>query len=411
MATLLYQCPAGLSGDMNLGALVALGACPDKLEAELRKLPYAGWSLKFEEDIRSGISGLRCDVVLEHTHDHDHGHHHHGHSHSHEHSHEHHHRTFKEIREAIEASELSERVKADSIACFRVLAEAEGSVHGIDPESVHFHEVGAIDSIIDMVGAAICWELLDVDRIVCSTLEVGGGTVKCAHGIMPVPAPATAQLLTNVPYSSGGSNKETTTPTGAALLVGKGCEFGAKVEGLQIKSARGIGQRHDPKLANAVYVSLIEEQRSTSLEQDSVTELAVNLDDMSGEAIGYLINKLEASPALEVWQTTAQFKKQRPATIIHALVQAEHADQVEALLFTHSSTLGVRRTTWQRNKLSRESIEFESSLGPVRIKRATLPDGSTRSKVEYDDLARIADARGQSIDAVQQQILKEFSKF
>lgn len=417
MATLLYQCPAGLSGDMNLGAMVALGACPEKLEAGLRKLPYEGWSLKFEDDIRSGISGLRCDVVLEHSHTHDHDHeghshkHHHNHEHSHSHSKgHHHHRTFKEIREAIETSELSARVKADSVACFRALAEAEGSVHGIDPESVHFHEVGAIDSIIDMVGAAICWELLDVDRIVCSTLEVGGGTVKCAHGIMPVPAPATAQLLTGVSYSSCGSDKETTTPTGAALLVGKACEFGASVQGRQLKSARGIGQRHDSKLANAVYVSLIDEGQSTRLEQDTVTELAVNLDDMSGEAIGYLISQLESSPALEVWQTTAQFKKHRPATIIHALVQPEQADQIEAIFFKHSSTLGVRRTTWQRSKLPRESIEFESRLGTVRIKRATLPDGSTRSKIEYDDLAHIAHASSQSIETIQQQILREFTQ-
>lgn len=414
MATLLYQCPAGLSGDMNLGAMVALGVDPKILETELRKLPYEGWSLKFEDDIRSGISGLRCDVVLEHTHSHDHSHGHshdtHGHSHSEQHTHsgDHHHRTFKEIRDTIDASALSDRVKSDAIACFRVLAEAEGSVHGIDPEKVHFHEVGAIDSIIDMVGAAICWELLDVNRIVCSTLEVGGGTVNCAHGVMPVPAPATAQLLTGVPYRSGGSDKETTTPTGAALLIGKACEFGAQVSGRQLKAARGIGQRQDPKLANAVYVSLIDEAQREGLEQDSVTELAVNLDDMSGEAIGYLISQLEASPALEVWQTPASFKKNRPATIVHALISTEHADQVEAIIFKHSSTLGVRRTIWQRNKLPREVIEFESSLGTVRIKRASLPDGTTRSKVEYDDCTQIADTTGRSIESIQQQILDEF---
>ena len=396
---------------MNLGAMVALGACPKALEAELRKLPYDGWSLHFEKDIRSGISGLRCDVVLEHSHTH----HHHDHEHDHDHgssaeeSHFHH-RTFKEIRQAIESSTLSTRVKTDAIACFRVLAEAEGSVHGIDPENVHFHEVGAIDSIIDMVGAAICWELLDVDRIVCSTLEVGGGTVKCAHGIMPVPAPATAQILNGVPITAGGTNKETTTPTGAALLVGKACQFGATTDGLQIKSARGIGQRNDLKLANAVYVSLINENHPAQLEQDNVVELAINLDDMTGEAIGFLITQLENSPALEVWQTNAQFKKNRPASIVHALVDTTQANQVESIFFKHSSTLGVRRKLWQRNKLPRERIEFSSSLGTVRIKRATLPDGTTRCKAEYDDCARIAQAKGQSIEQIQQQVIEEFLK-
>ncbi|MGC6456316.1 MAG: nickel pincer cofactor biosynthesis protein LarC [Coraliomargaritaceae bacterium] len=417
MATLLYRCPAGLSGDMNLGAMVALGACPKTLEAELRKLPYEGWSLRFEEDIRSGISGLRCDVILEDTHTHHHHDHEHSHSHSHStsgedsHSHGHsHHRTFKEIRQAIESSTLSTRVKIDAIACFRVLAEAEGSVHGIDPESVHFHEVGAIDSIIDMVGAAICWELLDVDRIVCSTLEVGGGTVRCAHGIMPVPAPATAQILTGVPLTAGGSDKETTTPTGAALLVGKACQFGKSIDGCLLRSARGIGQRQDPKIANAVYVSLFNEEHPKEFEHDSVIELAVNLDDMTGEAIGFLLSQLEKSPALEVWQTDARFKKNRPATIIHALVDADQANHVENLFFKHSSTLGVRRTTWQRHKLPREQIEFASSLGTVRIKQATLPDGSTRCKVEYEDCARIAEETDQAIERIQQRILNEFLK-
>ncbi len=393
---------------MNLGAMIALGVDPIQLEAELRKLPYEGWKLNFETDIRQGISGTRCNVVLTHTPTH-------GHSHSNvlttqSHSHgEHHHRTYRDIRTAIENSELSQRVKDDSIACFRALAEAEGAVHGIAPEAVHFHEVGAIDSIIDMVGAAVCWDLLNIDRIVCTTLEVGGGTVQCAHGRMPVPAPATARLLEGKPFTSGGTYKETTTPTGASLLVGKGAEFGATTTGTQTKAAIGIGQRDDPKLANAVYVSLIDEG-ANSEQADKVWELATNIDDMPAESVAYLCEQLLKAGALDVWQTAATFKKGRQGCVVHTLVENNHLDSVEAIHFKHSNTLGVRRQEWQRSKLKREFQKLSTEWGDVTVKVATLPDGSQRHKFEYDDCARIAAANDMSIESVKaklEQISKE----
>lgn len=409
MPTLVYNCPSGISGDMNLGAMVGLGVSPKALEAELRKLPYEGWHLHFDDDQRQGISGTRCTVHLAHndghSHDlsHDHSHSHddgHSHSHSHDHGHEHHHRTFADIREAIESSELSDKVKADSIACFRVLAEAEGAVHGIDADKVHFHEVGAIDSIVDMVGAAICWDFLGVDRIVCQNLEVGGGTVQCAHGSMPVPAPATARLLNDTPFSAGATNKETTTPTGAALLVGRKCEFKARTEGKQLATAIGVGQRDDPNLPNVVYTTLIDESAAASDTADTVWELAVNLDDMTGEEIGFLCEQIMESGALDCWHVAAQFKKGRPGTIVHCLAKDTNKSELESIIFKHSHSLGIRYRQWERTKLSRESSAVESEFGQVRVKSSTKPDDSTYRKFEYEDCARIARETGKSINEI-----------
>lgn len=405
MTTLVYNCPSGLSGDMNLGAMIGLGVDPEALEAELRKLPYEGWHLHFDEDKRGGISGIRCTVHLSHddsqNHSHKHEHEHqHRHEHEHSHAHDHHHRTFADIRTAIEGSELSEKVKSDAVACFRSLAEAEGAVHGIEADKVHFHEVGAIDSIVDMVGAAVCWDLLGVDRIVCQNLEVGGGTVRCAHGRMPVPAPATARLLDGKPYSAGATDKETTTPTGAALLVGRGCEFNARTSGLQMATAIGVGQRDDPNLPNVVYVSLIDESTNTSEKADTVWELAVNLDDMTGEEIGFLCERIREAGALDCWQVPAYFKKGRPGTIVHCLTTESGQAGIERIIFKHSHSLGIRRKQWERSKLSREEQTLETDFGSVRVKVSTKPDGSSYRKFEYEDCARIAIETGRSIQEV-----------
>lgn len=394
---------------MNLGAMVGLGVDPSQLEAELRKLPYDGWHPHFDDDQRGGISGTRCTVHLEagnedgHAHGHDHAHEH-GHKHSHGHSHEHHHRTFSDIREAISGSTLSDRVKEDSIACFRVLAEAEGAVHGIAPEAVHFHEVGAIDSIVDMVGAAICWELLGVERVVCRNLEVGGGTVDCAHGRMPVPAPATARLLDQVPFSAGATNKETTTPTGAALLVGKGCEFTGRTHGRQIATSIGVGQRDDPNLPNVLYASLIEEAATGTATADEVWELVTNIDDMSGEATAFLCEQILAAGALDCWQVPAFFKKSRPGTVVHALCSATKLAAVESAFFQYSETIGLRRQVWERSKLERTEKTVESAFGPVRVKISSRSDGKSFQKYEYEDCARIAREHKLSISEVRKRL-------
>ncbi|WP_309399001.1 nickel pincer cofactor biosynthesis protein LarC [Cerasicoccus maritimus] len=445
MRTLFYQCPAGISGDMNLGAMVALGVDPTVLETELRKLGLDGWQLKFTPDERGGVTGIRCDVILEddrsqahdhshehvhahahsHSHAHDDGHHHHHehehtHSHSHDHDHgHHHHRTFREIREMINASTLSDKVKADAIAVFEALAIAEGGVHGKPPEEVHFHEVGAVDSIVDMVGAAICWDLLGVDQLACGMLELGGGTVMCAHGRMPVPAPATARLVTGLPVTLGGTNKEATTPTGAALLVGKGAKFGEAIAGTQTAVGVGVGQRNDPNLANVVYAAIIDtetpaakaEDEAAADPQDVVFELAVNLDDMTGEAIAFLCEQLLEAGAVDVWQTQATFKKGRVGVIVYALASAEVVAEVEDAFFAHSSTLGVRRREWQRTILERQLFEVETQWGPVRVKQAMRGGEVVRLKPEYDDCARIAREQGLSISEFSQMLAGEIFDF
>ncbi|MEM8549499.1 MAG: nickel pincer cofactor biosynthesis protein LarC [Verrucomicrobiota bacterium] len=405
MRVLAYQCPAGISGDMNLGAMIDLGVDPDELIGELQKLGLEGWTIKTSRDLRGGISGTRCDVVIEdehhhHHHSHDHGHHHHGHDHAHG-------RTYAEIRTLIEQSPLHEQVKADAQAVFHALAVAEGKVHAKSVEEVHFHEVGAVDSIVDIVGAALCWHLLGVDSITCGVLELGGGTVDCAHGRMPVPAPATANLLAGLPVTQGASDKESTTPTGAALLVGKGASFNQPLQGRVLKSGIGIGQRDDPKLANVLYATLLETESAGQTERDSVTELVTNLDDMRPEAVAYLMEQLLAAGALDAWQTPATFKKGRLGVTVHALGQTDCVPALEAVFFQHSDTLGLRRQTWERSKLRREVRTVNMPLGSVRIKEAYLGEQRVRQKPEYDDLQALAAEHGLSLAVVEQRV-KDF---
>lgn len=428
MRVLNYQCPAGISGDMNLGAMIDLGVDPAVLVEELGKLGLDGWELTSSRDMRGGITGIRCDVVLtEGAHDHHHGaeHHHHHHDHAGEHHHhdhteghhhhhhedsgEHHHdhvhgRTYRDIRALIESSSLADPVKADALAVFHVLAVAEGKVHNIPAEDVHFHEVGAVDSIIDIVGAAICWHLLEVDALVCTTLELGGGTVACAHRRMPVPAPATAQLLTGLPVTQGATDKEATTPTGAALLVGKQAGFGQPLRGRLLKAGIGVGQRDDPRLANVVYANLLETDTASSTEHDQIVELATNLDDMRPEAVASLMEKLLEAGALDAWQTAATFKKGRLGVVVQALAEPTKVGALEDVLFRHASTLGVRRRNWERRKLRREIVSVATSLGDIRVKRAYLGEMLVREKPEFDDLQALADKHRLSLAEVEAQL-------
>jgi uncharacterized protein (TIGR00299 family) protein len=383
MKILYYNCPAGICGDMHLGAMVDLGVDPEALLTELRKLPLDGWKIEFHKDQRKGVSGTRCDVHYKH---------------------EHHHRTFADIRGIIEQSTLDADVKMDAIAVFRALAEAEGQVHGKPADQIHFHEVGAVDSILDMVGAAVCWKLLGISQIASSPIELGGGTVKCAHGRMPVPAPATARLVAGFPVSLGGTSKEATTPTGAALLAGKNCRFGQPLSGKSLGSGIGIGQRDDPDVANVLYVSLLETDSMSGAGSARVIELATNLDDMSPEHVAFLADLLLEAGALDVWQTPATFKKGRLGCVLSVLAEANQREQLTQLIFKHSTTLGIRWREWERTILDREVREIKTPYGPARVKAALHEGNLIRSKVEFDDLSRLARENKLSLSQMEHQI-------
>lgn len=424
MKTLYYDCFAGISGDMNLGALVDAGADPAELERRLRTLGVGGWRLEFSREARLGIFGTRARVVLDSeggadcagSGGHFHGHsgggahaHSEGHSGGHTHSHTHAHRPFSEIKALIENSGLSGRAKADSLKIFTVLAEAEAKIHGREIGEVCFHEVGAVDSIIDIVGAAVCFELLGVDRIVSSAVELGSGTVRCAHGLMPVPAPATAELARRFPSRIGGAPHEAATPTGAAILAAMCSEFEPKISGTAVASGIGIGGRDVPGIANVLRVMVYESGGISGLNSGEMVLLCANIDDMPAEALADLADALMSAGARDAWQEPIVMKKGRLGAKVCALCDPARAGEVEPVFFARSSTLGVRKSRILRDSLPRGEETFNSSFGPVRIKTARF-GGLKKSKPEADDVAKISGKFSIPFDAVSRKILDEFER-
>ncbi len=395
MRVLHYNCVSGISGDMNLSALLDLGVDIKHLEAQLQKLNLSGWSISCAKAERVGIWGtqVKVDCVggtvssCREKHHHEHEHSHEEHHHCEYHAHSHHHcqgRSFAEIEELINASVLSNFVKETSIKIFRKLAEAEAQIHNKSVADVHFHEVGAVDSIIDIVGSAICLELLNVDAISVGEIELGGGFIKCEHGSMPVPAPATALLSQGFKCSLGGVHHEATTPTGMAFLatLSKGS---TPLSGNVLARGIGIGQRDCSERANILQVLLIDTEASENVEKMFVLE--ANIDDMSSEAISFLCDSLFCAGALDVWQENIVMKKSRSATKVCALVQDKFLSDVKITFFENSTTLGVRVSEVSRSSLERNTMQFVSSLGEVRIKERA--DGSF-AKAEFDDVSKIA---------------------
>ena len=289
MKILYYDCFSGISGDMHLGAMIDLGVDPDQLREQLGKLDLSGYELRITKDQRKGISGTKVDVILDgETHQHSHGHHH-----GHHQNQPHHHRNLEDITGIIKASELSSAVKERSIGMFRRLAEAEGKIHNKPVEKVHFHELGAVDSIVDIVGAAICIEELAPDIIQSSAVELGGGFVKCEHGTFPVPAPATAEILSGVPVKSGAVPFETTTPTGALIIACNAAKFGPMQDLRITKTAYGIGNR-DTDIPNVLRVHLAEPEDvgESSPETRKAWIMECNIDDMNPEMYGYVMEIL-----------------------------------------------------------------------------------------------------------------------
>jgi hypothetical protein len=402
MNVLYYDCFSGISGDMHLGALVDLGVPADHLQAELSRLGLdTEFELRFERQRKMGITGTRALVRLRHG-DHD------GHGHHHSHGHHHHtqQRNLADIRGIIEASGLPEGVRKRATAIFEEIAVAEATVHGVEVGEVHFHEVGATDSIVDIVGAAICLEYLEVDRVLSRPVELGGGFVEMAHGTFPIPAPATAEILKSVPTTRGRAEKEMTTPTGAAILKATVNEFTVDPALTATQVGYGIGY-YDLPVPNVLRVFLAEGQTETAAdtyERGRNVLIETNIDDMSPEEYEQLMEVLFETGALDVFFTPIVMKKSRPATMVSVLARESRLDAIAAALFAHSSTFGLRYRQVEKLMVPREIREVSTTYGTVRVKVARNP---LRWKVEYDDLKRIAASRSESIATVRAALAAE----
>lgn len=389
-----YDCQAGISGDMNLAALIDLGVPEAYLKEQLKRVGLdEGYHLVVGQSSKAGLAGTRVDV---HIHEYEHGHHVHGGGeaaeHHHGHRHEHVHRTWRDIREMILGSRLESSVQETALAIFERLAVAEGLVHGKSPEEVHFHEVGATDSIVDIVGAAICLDYLKADRITSTPVELGAGMVKCAHGVLPVPAPATVQVMKGAPVSLGGTDHEATTPTGAAFIVTVADEFSPRLRGRCVGTGLGIGHRDSERLPNVLRVSLWEtEEEGEDVTTEQVVRFSARMDDMTAEHLAFLSERLFEAGAVDVWQEPVYMKKGRLGTGMYALVHPDRASAVLAAFFRHSTTLGICREEVARHVLLRQESLRVSPWGEVRVKTVSGQEGMfLRDKVEYDDLSRIA---------------------
>jgi uncharacterized protein (TIGR00299 family) protein len=430
------DCFSGMSGDMFLGALIDAGVSPDVLEKTIAAL-NVGARLEISRVIRSGITATKVDVFvngekelpreefwaqgehsLAHPHDHEHEHssgdaHVHPHSHSptgsragapalHEHGHV---RSLKEIREIIGAAAISESAKKRALDIFTALGAAEAKIHNTDVESVHFHEVGAVDAMVDIVGAAVGVEALHVEEIVCSPLNVGGGTVKCAHGVFPVPAPATVELLQGAPVYSSGIQAELLTPTGAAIVKTLASRFGAFPEMKIAKSGYGAGTRDFPGHANVVRLTIGEAipALAAKTSQETIAVLEANLDDLNPQVFGYVMDRLLEEGALDVFGMPVQMKKNRPGTLLTVLCKPEDAAKLTQLVFTETTTLGVRQRLEQRQVLARRWVTVPTPWGDVRMKIASMNGTVTNYAPEYEDCRRIATEQHVPLKAVMQE--------
>jgi uncharacterized protein (TIGR00299 family) protein len=429
--------------------LIDAGVSPEVLERAVAAL-NVGARLEISKVNRSGITATKVDVLVNgekdlpreefwqqqeaHSHSHEHGEsdvhgsmHSHGqdhdssgearahlsgqpaaslragapalHSHSRSHSHG---RGLREIKKIISAADIGERAKETAIAIFEALGAAEAKIHNMDIESVHFHEVGAVDAMVDIVGAAVGIEALGVDEIVCSALNVGGGTVKCAHGVFPVPAPATVELLAGAPVYSSGLQVEILTPTGAAIVKTLATRFGAFPEMKIEKSGYGAGARDFPGNPNVVRLTIGEAATALASKtaQETISVLEANLDDLNPQVFGYVMDRLLEEGALDVFGVPVQMKKNRPGTLLTVLCKPEDAGKLTQIIFAETTTLGVRRREEQRQTLARRWVSVTTSWGDVRMKIASMNGTVTNYAPEYEDCRRIAAEKHVPLKAV-----------
>ena len=438
------DCFSGISGDMFLGALIDAGVSPKLFEDTVAALDL-GARLASTKVVRGGISATKVDVYIngekdlprevfleqgQHKHEHSHDRSHeqtHTHEQSHAHNRSHaqeahshdkgerhaHGRSLTEIRSIIQQAAIIPGAKATAIQIFEALGEAEAEIHHTSIEQVHFHEVGAVDAMVDIVCAAVGAESLAINEWVCSPLNVGGGTVKCAHGTLPVPAPATLKLLSNAPVYSSGPQVELVTPTGAAIVKTL-CRRFAPFPAMKIeKAGYGAGTRDFPDHPNLLRLTIGEStvgaNTSFGASNDTVAVLEANLDDLSPQVLAYAMERLLSEGALDVYSIPVQMKKNRPGALLTVLAKTEDANRLIKLMFAETTTLGIRRRDEQRQVLTRRWKTVDTTWGPVRIKIANLNGSITNYAPEYEDCRALAETHHVPLKKVIQEAIQAYA--
>ena len=384
-----FDCFSGISGDMTLGALLDAGVPVDQLRAELHGLNLPGWELSAEKVWKNGMAATHAKVFAQDTTTH---------------------RSLSTILEIIEKSNLASGVKDRAAAIFRKLGEAEAAVHDVPLEKIHFHEVGAVDAIIDIVGACIGFHTLGIESFACSPLNVGGGTAKMAHGILPVPAPATARLLLDKPTYSNGVQQELITPTGAAIVATLCSHFGPQPPMSVSTIGYGAGTADLEGQPNVLRLMVGEAaEKRPAAESETIRVLEANLDDMNPQIYGYFLEKALAAGALDVFATPVQMKKNRPGVLVTVLCKPEDEPKFHDMLFAETTTLGVRTYTAERRVLARQWDTVRTSFGEVRIKVARLNGHIQQASPEFEDCRKLAEAKNVPLQRVMDEAIRAWS--
>lgn len=413
MKTLYLECTMGAAGDMLTAALLELTEDRQAFIDKMNALGLPGVTVAAEPAVKCGITGTHMKVTVngaeeesedvhdghhhEHHHDHDHEHHH-----DHDHEHHHHHASMADIEALIDGLKVSDKVKADAKAVYALIADAESRVHGRPVSEIHFHEVGTMDAAADVIGVCLLMEQLAPEQVIASPVHTGSGHVHCAHGILPVPAPATALLLEGIPSYGGQVKGELCTPTGAALLRYFASRFGDRPVMATAAVGYGMGKK-DFEQANCLRAFLGESEG----QREQITKLECNLDDMTGEEIGFALEQLFKAGARDAWTQAIGMKKSRPGVLLSVVCLPEDADGLAAVMMKYTSTLGIRRQDLSRYTLLRGIETVGTPYGEVRVKRASGM-GVERAKPEYDDLAALAEMHGVPLETIRKEIRQGF---
>jgi pyridinium-3,5-bisthiocarboxylic acid mononucleotide nickel chelatase len=403
MKTLYFDCFSGIAGDMTIAAMLDLGLEVEYLREELKKLPVEGYDIRASRVVRANISAMKFDVLMAGQ-AHDHGHHHH---HDH-HAPQHFHRKASEILTMIRDSSLNANVKRIASGIFTKLAISEGRVHHVPPEDVEFHEVGAVDSIVDTVGTAIGFDAFAIERFLCSAINVGAGFIHCQHGVYPVPTPATADLLRDATIYSKHATTELVTPTGAAILAATVNAFSG-LDGFAVqKIGYGAGTKQFDSFPNCLRLMLGEE-RPVGKSTTAIVVLEANIDDMTPQNFAYATERLIEAGALDVFTVPVLMKKGRPGHLLQILAPANRAEDLSRIVFAETTTIGIRSHAAERTVLERSMVAVSTEFGEIPIKVSRLDGKIVTCAPEYEDCARIARERGVPLKMVQNAAIRGFT--